>query len=428
MTVTVIGLGKIGLPIAVQIAEKGFDVIGLDINEKLIRLINNGVSPFDEEEDLEAKLKFVTSQNNLSATTNLFDAVSEADIILFAIPLIIDDQLEPDFRIYDTLIQEVSLHVKEGALLLFETTLPIGTTRNRFVPIIEKYSKKVAGKSFFVAFSPERVTTGRIFKDLKKYPKIVGGIDPESTKKAHEFYNQVLDFDLRTDLSKPNGVWDVDSSESAEFVKLAETTYRDVNIGLANQFAKFSYKNHLSFEQIREAANSQPYSNIHEPGIAVGGHCIPVYPRFYSWNDESATVVSAARLANLDMPKFFIDELGKLLGGLQDKKILILGIAYREKVKESAYSGAFAIDTILRHKGAITFALDPLYTDEETINLGFNVCKNFSEIDAIVLHTKHEIFLKLEINDFKNLKVLADGRSFLKAWCTKSNVKYFSLG
>jgi len=428
MRVAVIGLGKIGLPISVQIAEKGFDVIGLDINDEIVTLVNEGVSPYHEEEDLEYKLKSVKSQSNLSATTNLFDAVSDADIILFAIPLIIDDQLNPDFKTYDMLIQEVSLHIKEGALLLFETTLPIGTTRNRFVPIIEKNSNKVAGKSFFAAFSPERVTTGRIFKDLKKYPKIVGGINSESTKKAHEFYSRVLDFDFRGDLSKPNGVWDVDSSESAEFIKLAETTYRDVNIGLANQFAMFSYKNNLSFEQIREAANSQPYSNIHEPGIAVGGHCIPVYPRFYTWNDESASIVRVARQANLDMPKFFVDELDKFLGGLEDKKILILGITYREKVKESAFSGAFALDTLLLRKGAITFALDPLYTEEETINLGFDVCKNFSEIDAIVLHTRHDIFLKLEINDFKNLKVLADGRNFLKAWCTKSNVQYFSLG
>ena len=134
-------------------------------------------------------------------------------------------------------------------------------------------------------FSPERVLTGRVFADLRKYPKLVGGIDPESEKRGIEFYESVLDFDERDDLPKPNGVWPMGSAEAAEMAKLAETTYRDVNIGLANQFARFADKNGIDVYAVIEACNSQPYSHIHQPGIAVGGHCIPVYPRLYLHND-----------------------------------------------------------------------------------------------------------------------------------------------
>ena len=158
-----------------------------------------------------------------------------------------------------------------------------------------------AGEDFHVVFSPERVLTGRVFADLRRYPKLVGGIDEASTARGVEFYEQVLDFDERPDLPQANGVWDLVTAEASELAKLAETTYRDVNIGLANQFARVADSNGIDVKKVIEACNSQPYSHIHQPGIAVGGHCIPIYPRMYLWNDPVATVVRSAREANAAM-------------------------------------------------------------------------------------------------------------------------------
>src|SRR5690606_31775712 len=161
-----------------------------------------------------------------------------------------------------------------GTLVSYETTLPVGTTRDRWAPMLEAGSGLTVGEDFHLVFSPERVLTGRVFSDLRRYPKLVGGVDAASTAAGTAFYEAVLDFDEREDLPRPNGVWDLGSSEASEMAKLAETTYRDVNIGLANQFARFADLHGLDVMKVIESCNSQPYSHIHRPGIAVGGHCI----------------------------------------------------------------------------------------------------------------------------------------------------------
>ena len=173
-------------------------------------------------------------------------------------------------------------HLTPGTLISYETTLPVGTTRNRWKPMIEEISGLTEGKDFHLVFSPERVLTGRVFADLRRYPKLVGGLNDAGTAKGIDFYQQVLDFDDRDDLPRANGVWDMGTAEAAEMAKLAETTYRDVNIGLANQFGKYAAANGIDVYKVIDACNSQPYSHIHRPGIAVGGHCIPVYPVSYT--------------------------------------------------------------------------------------------------------------------------------------------------
>ena len=162
----------------------------------------------------------------------------------------------------------------------------------------------------------------------------------------------MLDFDERPDLARANGVWDLGSAEAAELAKLAETTYRDVNIGLANQFARFAATAGIDVYQVIEACNSQPYSHIHQPGIAVGGHCIPVYPRLYLWNDPDATVVRAAREANAGMPDYTIGLLEGAHGDLTGARVVVLGAAYRGGVKETAFSGVFATVEALEARGA----------------------------------------------------------------------------
>ncbi len=182
--------------------------------------------------------------------------------------------------------------------------------------MLAEQSGLAPGQDFHLIFSPERVLTGGVFADLRKYPKLVGGIDEASEERGIAFYESVLDFDERDDLPRPNGVSPMGSAEAAEMAKLAETTYRDVNIGLANQFAKFADKSGVDVYAVIEACNSQPYSHIHQPGIAVGGHCIPVYPRLYLHNDPGATIVRAAREVNASMPEYAVQRIETEYGDL----------------------------------------------------------------------------------------------------------------
>ena len=195
--------------------------------------------------------------------------------------------------------------------------------------------------------------------------------------------------------------------------KLAETTYRDVNIALANQFAKFAEGANIDIAKVIAASNSQPYSHIHQPGIAVGGHCIPIYPRFYLWNDPQATVVRAARETNAGMPSHAVSLLNSALGTLQGKKVAVLGISYRGGVKESAFSGVFATVAALKDQGADVVVNDPMYTDEEIKNLGFEVCKIGENVDGVILQADHSEYKDLSSKDFPGIKCIVDVRRAL---------------
>jgi nucleotide sugar dehydrogenase len=412
MKICVIGLGKIGLPLAVHFAKMGNSVIGADINEVTVNQVNSGQEPFPEEENLQKFLSEVVDSHNLVATTDNSAAVSVSEAIIVVVPLFVDNDAKPDFRAMDSVTRDIGKSLKKGMLISYETTLPIGTTRERFLPVLEELSGLKAGIDFHLVFSPERVLTGRVFEDLRKYPKIVGGVTESCTKKGVEFYEKVLKFDVRNDLPRPNGVWAMDSSESSEFVKLAETTYRDVNIGLANQFSKYAIDRNMNIHEIISASNSQPYSHIHQPGISVGGHCIPIYPQFYLWNDPAATIVAAARQANKSMPDYYVSKLEEKIGNLNGKSILVLGVSYRDKVKETAFSGAYDVRNSLLSRGAKPYFIDPLYTPDELNSLGFQANFNEKDIDGIILHTQHEEFLQLDFDNFPKVSSVIDGRNY----------------
>ena len=360
MKIAVIALGKIGLPLAVQFASKGHEVVGVDVNQSVVDLVNAGQEPFPGEAHLQERLSELVPAGRLRATSDYADAVPGADAVVLVVPLFVDDDAKPDFGWMDAATRSLGEHLTAGTLVSFETTLPVGTTRDRWKPMLEEVSGLTEGRDFHLVFSPERVLTGRVFADLRKYPKLVGGLSAEGAARATAFYEAVLDFDERPDLVRPNGVWDLGSAEAAELAKLAETTYRDVNIGLANQFARFAATHGIDIYQVIEASNSQPYSHIHQPGIAVGGHCIPVYPRLYLWNDPDATVVSAARAANAGMPDYTIGLLEGVYGDLKGARVVVLGAAYRGGVKETAFSGVFATVEALTARGATPLVNDPM--------------------------------------------------------------------
>jgi nucleotide sugar dehydrogenase len=406
-------MGKIGLPIAVQYARKGNDVTGLDINPGTIEKINNGIEPFPGEKLLQTYVSEVLRSNKLSATLDFQKAIETAEVIVICIPLIINSSNEPDFTNIDSVVIQIAKFMTKNTLISFETTLPVGTTRNRFAKSISRISKFQIGKDFFVVFSPERVFTGRIFEDLAKYPKLVGGVTESCTEKGVEFYEKVLDFDKRNDLKKKNGVWALKNSETAEFAKIAETTYRDVNIGLANEFSQYALKKNVDFTEVVEAANSQPFSHIHMPGISVGGHCIPVYPHFYIQDNPDSEITKAARRRNSSMPQIAVDRIREKIGPLKGLNIGVFGISYRAGVKEVAFSGALDLLKSLNREEALVYGFDPFYSQEEIKELGFLYTEGYENLDGIFIHTAHSEYSELSFRNLSKLKFILDGRNMI---------------
>jgi nucleotide sugar dehydrogenase len=407
--VAVVALGKIGLPLAVQFADKGHSVIGADVNADLVDLVNKGIEPYPGEDQLSEKLRAAVDGGLLTATTDTVGAVREAEAVVVVVPLFVDADGRPDFAWMDAATEAIAEGLQPGTLVSYETTLPVGTTRERFQPVLERRGL-VSGRDFWLVFSPERVLTGRVFADLRRYPKLVGGVDRASTAQGIAFYGQVLDFDARPDLDRPNGVWDMGSSEAAELAKLAETTYRDVNIGLANQFALYASTAGIDIHRVIEASNSQPYSHIHRPGIAVGGHCIPVYSRLYLWNDPDATVVRAAREANVQMPERTVALLEAVAGPLAGRRVAVLGASYRGGVKETAFSGVFGAVAALQARGAETLVHDPLFDDGELRALGFTPYHLGEPVDAAVVQADHDAYRRIGAAELPGVQVVVDGR------------------
>ena len=414
MRIAVVALGKIGLPLAVQYADKGHEVIGVDVNPAVVEAVNAGTEPFPGEAHLAEKLAALspaTGNGALRATTDYAEAIPDADAIVLVVPLFVDDATwEPDFAWMDDATRSLAAHLTPNTLISYETTLPVGTLRGRFKPMIEEISGLKEGADFHLVFSPERVLTGRVFADLRRYPKLVGGLDEAGTRAGIAFYESVLDFDERDDLPRPNGVWDMGAAEAAEMAKLAETTYRDVNIGLANQFAVYADKAGFDIERVIEACNSQPYSHIHRPGIAVGGHCIPVYPRLYLSTDPDASVVRTARAFNATMPAYVVGRATELLGSLEGLRVVVLGASYRGKVKETAFSGVFPTVEALREAGAEVLVHDPMYTDDELAGFGWDPYHLGEQVDVAIVQADHPEYRELTAADLPGLRLLLDGR------------------
>ena len=415
MKIAVVALGKIGLPLAVQFADADptHEVVGVDVSQRVVDMVNRGEEPFPGEAHLAEKLAELVPSGRLRATTDYGDAIPGADAVVLVVPLFVDEATgQPDFGWMDDATRSLAAHLTPGTLVSYETTLPVGTTRTRWKPMLEEGSGLTAETSdgFFLVFSPERVLTGRVFADLRRYPKLVGGLSEEGTRRAVEFYEAVLSFDERPDLTRPNGVWEMGTAEAAEMAKLAETTYRDVNIGLANQFARFADTAGIDVHKVIEACNSQPYSHIHQPGIAVGGHCIPVYPRLYLSTDADASVVRTAREANAAMPEYAVSRAESLLGSLQGLRVAVLGASYRGRVKETAFSGVFATVDALRARGAEVLVHDPLYSDDELAGLGWRPFHLGDPVDVAIVQADHPEYAELSANDLPGLRVLLDGR------------------
>jgi nucleotide sugar dehydrogenase len=425
----VVALGKIGLPLAVQMARRGVETVGADIDGRVVASVNAGVPPFPGEPHLAEYLADVVGNGRLHATTSTEEAVATSDVVIVVVPLIVDDSGTPDFRSIDAATHAIGRGLRPGTLVCFETTVPVGTTRKRFGPILGEASGLTPGADFALAYSPERVFSGRIFSDLRRYPKVVGGVDAASAAAATAFYEEILEFDPRPDLDRPNGVWNLGSTEAAEFTKLAETTYRDVNIALANEFAGYAESLGLDVWQIIAAANSQPFSHIHSPGIAVGGHCIPVYPRFYLAGDTNARLPGIARSVNETGPVRAVARVSDALGGLDGATVVALGATYRGDVKETAFSGVYPLVAEIERLGGTALVHDPMYAAAELEALSLTPTELGTRCDAAILQADHTGYTTLAPSDLPGCRVIFDGRNVLdRAVWEAAGIRYLRTG
>jgi nucleotide sugar dehydrogenase len=416
-------MGKIGLPLAAQYAGSGWHVIGVDVLPAVVEMLNSGRVHFAEEPGLAERIEAAWRAGRFEATLSHADAVQRADVVVLIVPLMLSDEQVPDYRIIDPATEAVGAALRPGTLVIYETTVPVGDTRRRFGPALERASGLAVGDpdaGFLLAFSPERVYSGRIFQDLATYPKLVGGVDPVSAKRALAFYRNVL----------PAEVWDLSSAEAAEFAKLAETTYRDVNIALANEFARFAERMGVDIQEVIRGANSQPFSHIHQPGIGVGGHCIPVYPHFLISRAPELGLPELARRVNDGQVGHAVGELQRELGSLDGVPVLVLGLTYREGVKELAYTRALPLIERLRFHGAEVWAYDPLLTSEEIERLGVPAWRWGQELpaQALVFQTADPIFRDLPWGAFPDLRTVLDGRSVLRRARVPAGVTYLGIG
>jgi UDP-N-acetyl-D-mannosaminuronic acid dehydrogenase len=396
-------MGKIGLPLAAQIARAGNEVIGCDIDQRTVDLVNAAQPPFPGEDGLADAMAEVVGAGRLTATTNTTEAVASGpDLVIAVPPLVVDDEARPDWRILDAVVGDIGRGLQAGTTVSVETTLPVRTTRTRVAPMLAELSGLRSEEDFYTVHSPERVYSGRVFRDLATYPKIIGGLSAAGEARGVELYRAFLSAE----------VWPMGSAEAAELTKLTETTYRDVNIALANEFARFADRAGVDIDRVIAAANSQPYSHIHRPGVAVGGHCIPVYPRFYLGSDDQAMIPATAREVNSAMPAYAVDLLEQEMGSLDGERVVILGVAYRGNVKETAFSGAFGLRDALTARGALPIADDPLYDDDEIRALGFEPWDRADAAGAI-LQADHASYNGMSPADLPGVRAIVDGRGML---------------
>jgi nucleotide sugar dehydrogenase len=361
----------------------------------------------------------------LSATTDGAAAAREADVVVLIVPVMLDADLRPDHRHMDAATDAIAPGIHAGSLVIYETTLPVGDTRERYAPRLEAASglkAEVDGDAgFYVAFSPERLYSGAALRNLATYPKLVGGLGPASRDRAAAFYDSVLDAEIVA----------MSSAEAAEFSKLADTTYRDVNIALANEFANYADRIGVDVTEVIAAANSQPYSHIHQPGIGVGGHCIPVYPHFLLDRAPELSLVARAREVNDGQVDVAIDALRSELGSLDGVGVLVLGLTYRHGVKELAYSRALPLIEGLRAAGARVLAYDPLLTDDEIRRTGAEPWTWGSlrhDVRALVTQTADPRWNDLVAGWFPGLRVVLDGRNSLASLALPNEVARRGIG
>jgi len=407
--VAVYGLGKMGLPLAAVYGDVTGNVIGADIDPDVVEALERGESHVDGEPGLDALIGDLVADDAFRAVENPNEAASDAAIHVIIVPTLIDENNEPDLSILRAVSESIGSQLDEGDLVIVESTVPPQTSRNVVLPILETQSGLSLG-DFGLAFCPERTASGRALKDIRgAYPKIVGGADSESTTAAKIIYEEI----------NSSGVRPTSDITVAEAVKLFEGLYRDVNIALVNELARFTDELGIDVTEAIEMANSSPYVDLHAPGPGVGGHCIPYYPYFLIHPFETeAPLLRTAREINDGMPEFTVQKLHEEFEAegreLDDATVLVLGLTYRPGVDEIRATPSLPIAEQLAERGADVRLVDPVLDDFEAFTgtpIGLDEIYDCNP-DAAVMVTPHKEFDEIDWERFDPLVVI-DGRQSL---------------
>lgn len=392
LVVGVIGLGYVGLPLAVEKANVGYKVIGFDVLPEKVKMVNEGHNYIGDVVDEE--LAELVEKGMLRATDN-FEEVASCDFIAIAVPTPLDKYQQPDISYVKKSTTDVSKYLKKGSIVVLESTTYPGTTEELMLPILEEGSGLKCGEDFFLAFSPERVDPGNKIYKTKNTPKVIGGVGEDSTEVAAALYRNVLEGEVFT----------VSSPKVAEMEKILENTYRNVNIGLVNEFALIANKMGINIWEVVDAAKTKPYGfQAFYPGPGIGGHCIPLDPFYLTWKakeyDSHMRIIEASGSINDFMPGWVIDRSLRILSkkfkkALNGAKVLILGIAYKNDIDDLRDSPALVVIEQFRQEGAKLDYYDgynPSYIDENGEKV-YSIKELTPEIvasyDLVVITTNH---------------------------------------
>ena len=412
--ICIVGLGYIGLPTATMFSCYGHKVIGVDVNEKVVNNINKG-KIIIEEPNLEELVEDVVKKGNLIASIS----PKESDVFIISVPTPIKDDKTSDMSYVISATKSIVKYLKEGNIVILESTSPVGTTEEVVKPIIEESGLKV-GRDIMLGYCPERVIPGKIIYELKNNDRVIGGIDKKSAEEIRKIYKTIVDGNIY-----------LTDCKTAELCKLMENTYRDVNIALSNELLLICDKLNINVWEVIEYSNKHPRVNLHTPGPGVGGHCLAVDPWFIIEKEpELSNIIKSSRLLNDSMPEYVYNKIDKILQKDKSKKITILGITYKANTDDMRESPIIKlIDKLLKNNYNVK-VFDP-YIKDFQINCQ-SILEACKDSDLLILGVNHDYFKNLPLDEIKTTmkgNLILDTRNFLdKKEVEKSGFIYKLLG
>lgn len=419
----VVGLGYVGLPLAVEKAKAGFRTIGFDVQKAKVDLVNEGHNYIGDVVDSE--LKSLVERGKLSATTQ-FDFVKDVDFIAICVPTPLDKHQEPDISYVKSSVQEISKYLTRGTVVVLESTTYPGTTEELIKPILEEGSGLKCGEDFYLGFSPERVDPGNLIYKTKNTPKVVGAIGEEASQVIKALYEAVLDGE----------VYAVSSPAVAEMEKILENTYRNVNIGLINEIGRLCNKMGISVWEVIEAAKTKPYGfQAFYPGPGLGGHCIPLDPYYLTWKAREygfhTTLIESSMVINDSQPEYCVERAMHILNrhkkAINGAKILMLGVAYKNDIDDYRESPAIRVMEELRKVGADVDYYDPWVPEFKNMygqsgkSLKSLTPEVVSSYDLVMVTTAHHN-IDYEMVQ-KNAKAVFDTKNVMSMLCGCENIE-----
>ncbi len=401
--ISVIGLGRIGLPTAVAIARSGLPTIGVDTNQEIVEFANTGELKINDEPGLKDALHTVLKNKKFSATTRIEESVNDADIVIVCLPTPLEnDSKKTDYQFLLNGCSEIAKIMKKNSLVIIESTVGPGIVEDQVIPVLEKQSSLTAGKDFGVASCPERANPSTILTDFDKIPRVVGGINKKSTSFASHLYQYIF---------KINVVC-VKNCKTANAVKVVENVFRDVNVAFINEIAIFCDRIGIDVNELIEGCKTKYNFIPHFPGPGVGGPCLPVNPYQLLDAPESKDILQLVRVArkvNSEMPKYVIklveDSLKEVNKKSENTTVGILGISYKPNVGDTQLTPIKQVIEKLKQANFKIKIFDPYFVNKEflSIKIEENIENLVNGCDVVILGTDHDEFLKMDFNALKNL-------------------------